>query len=108
MNFLQWVFYALPWWLQLLLLAIPVVVGIGVAINVFGWDRVKAWIVPALGILAALGLYSRARQQGYADRKTVEDVARNKAEDVANTERDKVRKLPDDKLDREIDRWSKP
>jgi uncharacterized membrane protein len=107
-QFFQWVFYALPWWLQLTLLAIPVLVAFYFAVRIFGFDRVKGFIAPALAILAALGLLSRARQQGYQDRKDIQE----KAQDDALKDFDQTKKAVDDETIQQVDKdnqpWIKP
>lgn len=104
----DFLFYHLPWWLQISLLAIPVALAFWFAIITFGWMRVRAFIAPALAVLAALGLLSRARQQGYGDRKVEEKAAEDKAVKTVDKTRTDVQALPDDKLDTEVDKWSRP
>ena len=78
-EFARWLFYLTPWWVQLCILALPVLVVFYVAIRVFGYQRVKGFILPALAILGAIGLLGRAKQQGYADRKDVQKKAQDNA-----------------------------
>ncbi len=104
-NFL---FYHIPFWLQITLLAIPVAVAFWLAIQIFGWEKVRGFIAPALGVLAALGLLSRAQQKGYADRKAQEKQAEDKAKQTVDTTRTETQALPDTKLDAEVDKWSRP
>ncbi len=106
-NLWNWLWFELPWQVQITLLAIPVAIGFWFAIQIFGWEKVRGWIAPALGILAALGLLSRSQQKGYAERKAEEDAAARKAEDVVDKTRTEVKNLPDDKLDHEVDKWSR-
>ncbi len=106
-NLWDFLFYHLPVWLQLTILAIPVAVAFWFAIQVFGWEKVRGWILPVLGVLAALGLLSRSRQQGYADRKVEEGIAEKKAETVVDKTRTDVQALPDDQLDEKVDKWSR-
>ncbi len=106
-NLWDFLFYHLPWWLQISLLAIPVAVAFWFAIQIFGWEKVRGWIAPALAILAALGLASRAQQKGYADRRAEDEKALDKAEDFADEKRDDVQDRPDDKLNQDFDRWTK-
>ena len=107
-NLWNWLFYSLPWPVQITLLAIPVVIAFWFAIQIFGWDKVRGFIAPALGILAALGLLSRAQQKGYADRKAAEKAAEDRAKQTVDTTRTDVQALPDDKLNQETDKWSRP
>lgn len=103
----DFLFYHLPWWLQISLIAIPVALAFWFAIITFGWMRVRAFIAPALGILAALGLLSRARQQGYADRQVQEKAAEDRAKKTVDTVKKDVEAMPDEKLDSEVDRWTR-
>jgi hypothetical protein len=99
--------HSIPWYVQILLLAIPVAALFYFAVGIFGWERVKGWIGPALAILAAFGLLSRQRQAGYQDRKTEEDRAREEAEDFVDKKQDEVSHLPDVELNDKVDKWSK-
>jgi methylthioribose-1-phosphate isomerase len=103
----DFLFYHLPWWLQISLLAIPVVIAFAFAIQIFGWEKVRGFIAPALAVLAALGLLSRARQQGYGDRQAQEKQAEDKAKQTVDDTRKDTQALPDAKLDKEVDRWSR-
>ena len=104
----DFLFYPIPFWLQITLLAIPVAVAFWFAIQIFGWEKVRGFIAPALGVLAALGLLSRAQQKGYADRKAQEKQAEDKAKQTVDTTRTETQALPDTKLDAEVDKWSRP
>ncbi len=103
----NWLFYSLPWWVQLTILAVPVAVGFWFAIQIFGWEKVRGFIAPVLGILAALGLLSRAQQQGYADRKAQEKQAEDKAIKTVEQERADAQAMDDKQLNEETDRWSR-
>ncbi|MEO9231549.1 MAG: hypothetical protein ABI216_21725 [Devosia sp.] len=104
----HFLFYSMPWWLQLVLLAIPVLAAFYLAVKVFGWDRVKGWIAPVVAILAAFGMISRARQQGYADRRTEQINAQDKATDDFWKEKQKVDEKPISQVDKENEKWLKP
>lgn len=104
----NWLFYSLPWWGQITIVAIPVAVGFWFAIQIFGWMRVRAFIAPALAVLAALGLLSRARQQGYGDRQAQEKAAEDKAVKTVEQERADAQAMDDADLNKEIDKWSRP
>lgn len=104
----DFIFYHIPFWLQITLLAIPVAVAFWFAIQIFGWEKVRGFIAPALGVLAALGLLSRAQQKGYADRKAQEKQTEDKAKQTVDTTRTETQALPDTKLDAEVDKWSRP
>lgn len=103
-EFFRWLFYLTPWWVQLIILALPILVLFGVAIRVFGYERVKAFILPAVAILAALGLLGRAKQQGYADRKDIQ----KKAQDDALNDFQQVQKKVDEKPIQQIDKDNQP
>lgn len=104
--------YSVPWWLQVVLLAL--IVGVPsylVTAMVFGTAEVNRQllrlIVPLVGILGAIGLVSRSRQQGYNDRRAEEEKALDVAEDYVDDKRHEVQKLPDVELDERVDRWSR-
>ncbi len=107
-GFARWLFYALPWWLQVTLVAIPVLIAFYYAVRVFGFERVKGWIAPALALLAALGLLSRAKQQGYNDRRDIQKKAQDDALDDFNKIEKKVDEKPIEQVDRENQPWIKP
>jgi hypothetical protein len=104
--------YGIPWWFQVILLAI--IVGVPtylVAAMIWGTEAVNRQVlrllVPIIGLLVAIGLLSRSRQQGYNDRRAEEEKALDAAEDFVEDKRDEVQKLPDVELDRRSDRWIK-
>lgn len=101
----DFLFYHLPLWLQLSILAIPVAIGFWFAIQIFGWEKVRGWIAPALAVLAAFGLLSRSQQKGYADRKAQEDQALQKAEKTVDEKRQEINKLPDSEVDKRLGKW---
>lgn len=100
----DFIFYHIPFWLQVTLLAIPVAVAFWFAIQIFGWEKVRGWIAPALAVLAALGLLSRARQQGYGDRQ----VQEKQADTQVTTEFDKIHKVDEGLSDKELDKKNAP
>jgi len=103
----HFLFYSLPWWAQMGLIAIPVAAIFLVLGQMLGWERVRVFIGPAVGVIAALGLLSRSRQQGYADRRAEEEKALDRAEEIHGDIEDKVERMPDQELDGEVDRWSR-
>jgi hypothetical protein len=110
--FWHFILDSIPWPLQLL--ALVLVIGLPVLLiagSAWGWpavlDFLKRWGAPILGVLAAIGLLSRSRQQGYADRKVEEKEALDRANQVVEKERTEVNRLPDADVDKEIDRWSR-
>ena len=75
----QWIAYSVPWWVWALLGL--VVVG---AIQYFvGWKKALA----ALGVLAAIVLLGRARQQGWQDKVKADMKAADKLIAKANKAR---------------------
>lgn len=106
-NLWDFLIYQIPFWLQMLLLAVPVAALFWFAVGIFGWNRVKGWIIPALALIGAAGALSRAQQKGYADRKRQEQDALKKAEVIVEKKRDEIKALPDDDLNRRSDRWVK-
>lgn len=106
MNWLwSFLIYGLPWWVQLAIVAVPVLLGFYVAVRVFGWDRVKMWIAPALVLLAALGLASKNRQQGYTDRRAEEEKALDHAEDLVDEKRTDIANDSDAQSNKRFERW---
>lgn len=108
MNWL-WSFlvFGLPWYVQVAILAVPVLLAFYIAVRILGWERVKPWLVPALGILAALGTASKLKQDGYNARRSEEEKALDAAEDFADDKRHEVQALPDAKLNEKVDKWSR-
>jgi hypothetical protein len=105
---LDWLIWQMPWWVQAGLLALFVGVPVLlVAFMVWGPRAVLRAALPVLGAVVTLGLASKLRQEGYRAREAQEDEVRRKAEEIAARERDEARRLPDDKLDEEVDRWTR-
>lgn len=109
MNWLwAWLLYSIPWWLQVGLLAL--IVGVPsylVVAMIWGRETANRMLLPIVGVLAAIGLTSRSRQQGYNDRRAEEEKALDVAEDFVEDKRDEVQKLPDVELNEKVDRWSR-
>lgn len=104
---MDWLLYSLPWQWQAALIAVPVGIIFLVVGNLIGWDKVRGFILPAIAAIGALALLSRARQQGYTDRKKQEGQAQAKAEKTVEQQRREADGATDEQLDREIDRWSR-
>ena len=98
------VFYKL-WWLVPSVVAILALAAFYYLYRVFGWEKIKGWILPVLAVIGALGALNRARSQGYQDRLNQEDVARKEAEDFVDDKKIEVDKLPEDKLDERFKKW---
>lgn len=103
----EFLLYALPWWVQIGILVTLAAGALLIAANIFGWNAVRGWIVPIVGVLAALGLASRSRQQGYNDRRAHEEKALDKAEEIHDDVEERIQKMPDHELNDEVDRWSR-
>lgn len=93
------------WWLGPSILGVLALVALAAAYRIFGWEKIKGFVVPVLTAIAAVGALSKARSQGYQDRKDVEEKARKEAEDFVDDKKDEVDDLPDDKLDDRFKRW---
>jgi hypothetical protein len=107
-NLWDFLIYSIPWPVQVLLLAVPAVVILYFVYRIVGWNRIKGWVPAVVAAIVALGLLSSQRQKGYADRKTQEQDALKKAEVIVEKKRDEVKAMPNTKLDKEVDRWSRP
>lgn len=104
---LNWLIFGVPWPVQvfiILLIALAILYMVG---RVFGWGVVKQLALPVLAVVGAIGLYSRARQEGFNARKAEEDKAEEWAENVVVEKHDELRKLPDDALHERTDKWSR-
>lgn len=86
----EFLIYSMPWWLQLALAALFVAVAFLVAVRIFGWERVRPLLLPAIAILGALGLVQRSRQQGWADKVKKDLAAADKLIDRAARTRAKA------------------
>ena len=110
MDFLwNWLAYQIPWWLQAIVIA--VIIGAPtylVVAMIWGREAANRALLVVIGIAAVMGAASRLRQQGYTDRRAEEEKALDKAEDFVDDKRHEIDRLPDEELDKEIDRWSKP
>lgn len=104
---IQWLLYSLPWQLQIALLAVPVGIAFIVVGNIIGWDKVRVFIVPAIGALAAIGLLGRARQQGAADQRVKQERVDQRARDTIAEGRKDVADDTDPELDARLNRWTK-
>lgn len=98
----EWIY-----WLQFIGIVIAAAAVFAVAVAVFGWDRVKGFLLPLLGILAVFGYRAKLQQSGYNDRRAEEEKALDAAEEIVEEERQDVQTLPDVELDTEIDKWSR-
>lgn len=89
----------LPWWGWLL-------IGLGAAVVVYrllGWKGALAVIATTAGVVA----YSRGARRGVEVERAKQERAEQHARDVIIEKREEVRDLPDDELDRRLNRWDK-
>lgn len=105
--FITWLIYGIPWQVQTAIMVVIALIVLALLVRIFGFERVKVWIVPVVSFLAALGMLSRSRQQGYNDRRVEEEKALDIAEDFVDDKRDEVQVLPDVELDKKVDKWSR-
>lgn len=105
---LNWLIFGIPWEIQMTFLGALALATLCVVGRVFGWGVVRQVALPVLGVLAAVGLASRAQQKGYEARKVEEDQAEKRADEVVEKTRADVNALPETELNKETDRWSKP
>ena len=108
MNWLwHFILYTIPWEVQL---AAALLFALGILfllVRIFGFDRVKGWILPVVALIGVGALASRNRQAGYNDRRAEEEKALDHAEEIVEDERQDVQRLPDVELDQEIDKWTR-
>lgn len=104
----NWLIYQIPWQVQVSILLMLALVGLYFIGRIFGWGVAKQIALPVLGVLAAIGIVSRAGQQGYGARKEQEQQADDQARGEFNEIHRKNEALPDDALDRKNAPWIKP
>ncbi len=101
MNWLWSIIWGwLPWWAW-------AAIGIGVAFAVYrllGWKGALAVLATTFGAVA----YSSGARRGAQVETAKQDAADQHARDVIYDNRAEMDALPDDELDRRVDRWSKP
>jgi type VI protein secretion system component VasK len=101
-------FYMMPWWLQVLILA--AIVGVPVyliAAMLFGTRVVNRYVLFGVLFLITLGYASKLRQDGYQRRQDEERAALDHAKEVVNEERKKTGDLSDAELNAKVDKWSR-
>jgi hypothetical protein len=70
--------HIVPWWVQLAL-AVGVLAALFLlAVKVFGWERVRPFVLPAFAVVGAGVLLSRARQKGWQDKIAADIKAADK------------------------------
>ncbi len=104
----DWLIWQLDWKFQAAILAI--VLGVPILLLSFMLFGVKATLekvaLPLVGVLVVLGLASKLRQDGYRQRAAEDQKAVDRAEEIVDDKRDDVHKLPDEELDKRVDRWT--
>lgn len=107
-GFIIWLFYELPWYVQVGILAIVVGIPIYIlAVAIFGAQVANRYIIHGVILLVTIGAASRWRQQGWDAHKEELKRAEERAEKIADDIRDDVEALPPDKLHDVTDKWSK-
>lgn len=107
-SIVAWLFYELPWYVQIGILAIAVGIPIYIlAVAIFGAQVANRYLLHGIILIVTIGMASRWRQQGWNARKDEEKRAEERAEKIADDIRDDVQRLPDDKLDQKVDKWTK-
>lgn len=104
---INWLIYGIPAEIQIIVLLLVAVAVLYVLGRILGWERVRGWVLPVAGVIGALGLASKLRQQGYSDRRAEEEKALDKAEEIHGEIEGKVERLPDEELADETDRWTR-
>lgn len=108
MNWLwSFILYSIPWELQLAAALIVALIVLYLLVRIFGFERVKRWILPVLALIGVGALASRNRQAGYQDRRAEEEKALDRAEEIVEDEKQDVRLQPDVEIDSEIDEWTR-
>lgn len=101
-------FYTMPWWLQVLILAAIVGVPIYlIAAMLFGTREVNRYVLLGVLALITLGYASKLRQDGYKRRQDEERAALDHAKEVVSEERKKTGDLSDTELNAKVDKWSR-
>ena len=101
--------YKLWWPLQVGGLAFMLAVLFLLAVRIFGWERVRPWVLklwlPLAILLAAFGLTRKAQQQGYTDRRAEEEKALDHAEDLVDEKRTDIANDSDAQSNERFERW---
>lgn len=104
---IDWLIYGIPAEVQIIALLLVAAGVLYVLGRILGWERVRGWVLPVAGAIGALGLASKLRQAGYADRRAEEEKALDRAEEIHDEIEKKVERLPDEELADETDRWTR-
>ena len=104
-NFWSFLIYGIPWPVQVAIIAVLIAALFLLAVRLFGWQRVRPWVLPALALLGAIGLAQRNRQAGYGDRIKEEEKAVEKLTDDFEAIQRHNEGLTEDELDKKNDRW---
>lgn len=98
MNLWHFIQFVIPWYLQVALIAVAVAAVFIALVQVFGWEKVRPFFMPAIAALAAVGLLSRARQQGYKAREDEDERIADDMVQRAEEAREAVRREPPERL----------
>jgi hypothetical protein len=106
---IDFLLYSIPWYWQaaiiLVVFGVPIYL---IAVAIWGHEVANKTIIGIIITAAAIGGASRLRQQGYKDRIDQEQKAQERAEEIVDDKRDEIERLPDDELDKRLDKWTKP
>jgi hypothetical protein len=104
MNWLgEWIY-----WLYFAGITAVVAALFVLAVAMFGWNRVKGFLLPMLGVLAVFGLRAKIQQDAYKDRDNETKVVEDKARDEFKQIHDKNEALTEDELDAKNKPFIKP
>lgn len=107
-NLWTWLFYTLPWWAQAFVALLAVLALLAGAVKVFGFQRVKPFILPLLTVIGALAALARERQAGYRQREEIQKKAQEAAVDDFEKVKKDVEAKPISEVDRDNQKWLKP
>ncbi len=95
------------WFLGWGAVALVALAAFYVAVRIFGWERVRPFVLPVLGALAAIAAAAKIRKSGRDERIRDEQVAQEKAEDIVDEKRTDIANDSDAELDQKADRWTR-
>lgn len=86
----EWFWYALPWEFKLGLFAVIAASILLMAVMIFGYERVRRFILPALGLVAVFGLWNKSQREGWLAREKKEMEIANKHIERARKARERA------------------
>ncbi len=98
----DWIIGSIPAWVWMAL-AVAAALVIAAVLRQGGWK----WALGALVAGAAAYLQAKSYQRGASTERAKQQHADQKAREVIYDNRDDARMMPDDQLDKEIDKWTK-